>query len=72
MSQSNTPKDLAVKKQRARRADLTFWLLIPVCFAVGAGLAAFLDGRFGPAGIVTLIGIIAVVAVAVLLYPGND
>lgn len=72
MSQTNPPKPLAVKRQRSRGNDLTFWLLIPFCFAFGAGLAAFLDGRFGPAGIVTLIGAIAIIAVAVLLWPGHD
>lgn len=72
MAQSSTTRNLTAKKGRGGRSDLVFWLLIPLFFGVGVGLAAFLDARFGPAGIVALICAIGIGAVAVLLWPGND
>jgi len=68
---STTSKNLTTKRGRGGKSDLMFWLLIPVCFGAGIGLAAFLDGRFGPAGIVALIGAIGIGAVAVFLWPGS-
>jgi len=72
MAQSRTTtKQLTNKRGRIGKSDLMFWLLIPACFGVGVGLAAFLDGKFGPAGIVALIGAVGIGAVAVLLWPAH-
>jgi hypothetical protein len=71
MAHSTTTKTIPTKKVRAARSDLLFWLLMPACFGIGVGLAAFLDGTFGPAGIVALICAIGIGAVLVLLWPGS-
>lgn len=69
--ETSRPLTAVPPRRKNKKSELIIWLLMPLFFAVGAGLSAVLQERYGPLGIAMVAGMVLVGALLVVVWPGE-